>query len=584
MLLATAVLQQPTPRGRRWLRFDAPRVTHVAHHVDEVAAVLDAVDAAAASGKWCVGYVSYDAAPAFDPALAARRDPAVPLAVWGVFDGPTEVADVAPLQAGPHLAGPWAPDTTRGRHREALSRIRAHLLDGDTYQVNHTFRMVADFHGDPAGLFLALVAAQQGDHAAYLDLGSAAICSASPELLLARNGTEVTCRPMKGTAPRHPDPDWDAEIGRRLVESAKDRAENLMIVDMVRNDLGRVAQVGSVVVPALFELERYPTVHQLTSTVTAIVDAPLRQLVAAVFPGASITGAPKVAASRIIAELETSPRGIYTGAIGAVAPDGTLELNLAIRSAWVDRSAGRATYGVGGGIVWDSHPDDEWAEALVKARVLTEPAPRFELVETLRVDPPPGGAALLEAHLGRLEASADHLGFAVDVNEVRSRVEAIRADEPLRVRVLLDRSGALSLESAPLGPAPDEPWELEVVEQAVRSDDPFVRHKTTHRSVYDQARARAPHAPDVVLCNERGELTETTIGNLVLQIDDKLVTPPVSCGLLPGTFRAKLLADGVVTERVLTVEDLRVAHAAWMVNSVRGWVRIEPRLVDAKPA
>ncbi|MCB0993910.1 MAG: aminodeoxychorismate synthase component I [Acidimicrobiales bacterium] len=583
-MLRTAVLQQPLPQGRRWLRFDAPRAVHIAHCVADVPGVLAAVEAAAAQGRWCVGFVSYDAAPAFDPALVALRDPAVPLAVWAEFDGPTAVGDRPQLVAAPYRCGPWTPDSSRAEHAAALARIRAHLRDGDTYQVNHTFRLAADFDGDPAGLFHQLVDAQRADHGAYLDLGDAAICSASPELFVRRVGTDVTCRPMKGTAPRHPDPEWDAEVGSRLKRSPKDRAENVMIVDMVRNDLGRVARVGSVAVPALFELERYPTVHQLTSTVTASVDAPLSDLLRAVFPGASITGAPKVAASRIIAELETTPRGIYTGAIGALSPHGTLELNLAIRTAWVDRAAGRATYGVGGGIVWDSDPDDEWDEAIAKSRVLTERLPDFDLLETIRVDPPPGGAVLLDRHLDRLRASAEHLGFEVDLDEVRSHVVALTPDDAQRVRVLVSRRGEVRVESEPLTAPPPEPWPVPVAEGAVRSDDASCRHKTTHRGVYERARAAAPDAPDVILCNERGELTETTIGNLVLQLDDKLVTPPVSSGLLPGTFRAQLLDDAVVTERVLTIDDLVSARAAWMVNSVRGWVRIEPILPERREA
>jgi para-aminobenzoate synthetase/4-amino-4-deoxychorismate lyase len=564
--LRRALIRHEAPHGRRWLAFSDPVAHFGTDRLDDVATVLDEVEAAARSGHWVVGHVSYDAGPAFDPAIAARRDPSVPLAVFAAF------RDARPSRgpAGrPFDAGEWHTSDTQERFEASVARIREAIAAGDTYQVNYTMRLEADFEGDPEGLFAALCRAQRADHQAYLDLGDAAVCSASPELFVRRRGSRVETRPMKGTRPRHPDPVRDRDLAEELVTSEKDRAENTMIVDMARNDLGRVARVGTVTTTALHAVESYPTVHQLTSTVEADIDVGLSALFAATFPGASITGAPKVATTGIIAELETSPRGVYTGAVGVVEPGGDAEFNIAIRTAWVDRRSGRATYGVGGGIVWDSDPTAEWHEAHDKARVLRRATRPFRLLETLAWDPG-AGPILLDRHLQRLAESAAHFGFDCDIDEVARRLGAIRDDRARRIRVLLSADGAFTLEVLDQ-PASPVVMTLALDSEPVASDDEFLRHKTTRRDRYDDARARRPDVDDVVLWNERGEVTETTIANLVLEIDGESVTPAASSGLLPGTLRAELLADERIVERVVTRDDLQRADRLWTINSVRGW-------------
>lgn len=564
--LRRALIRHEAPHGRRWLAFADPMAHFGTNRLDEVQTVLDEVEAAARSGLWVVGHVSYDAAPAFDAALAARRDPTVPLAVFAAF------RDARPSRgpAGrPFMAGEWRPSDTQDRFEASVSQIRDAIAAGDTYQVNYTMRLHADFDGDPEGLFSALCRAQRADHQAYLDLGDAAVCSASPELFLRRRDSRVETRPMKGTRPRHPDPARDRDLADELVSSEKDRAENTMIVDMARNDLGRIARVGSLATTALHAVESYPTVHQLTSTVEAHTDAGLSELFAATFPGASITGAPKVATSRIIADLETSARGVYTGAVGVVEPGGDAEFNIAIRTAWVDRRTGRATYGVGGGIVWDSDPTAEWHEAHDKARVLHRATRPFRLLETLAWDPG-AGPILLDRHLHRLAESAAHFGFDCDIDEVERRLGAIRDDRARKLRVLLSADGACAVEVLD-PPASPEVVQLALDSHPVASDDEFLRHKTTRRDRYDEARTRYPETDDVILWNERGEVTETTIANLVLEIDGASVTPAASSGLLPGTLRAELLADGRIVERVVTLDDLHRADRLWTINSVRGW-------------
>jgi len=570
-----ALVRHATTQGRRWVSFSDPIAHFGAEHLDEVGPALEAAESAAGEGMWVVGFVSYDAGPAFDAAIESHRDEGVPLVALAAF----REARPSRGPAGQTFeAGDWVPTDTQDAFEQSVASIRERIAAGDTYQTNYTMRLRATFAGDPEGLFAALCRAQRADHLAFIDLGDAAVCSASPELFIRRVGRRVETRPMKGTRPRHPDPVVDRDLAEQLLASEKDRAENTMIVDMARNDLGRIARIGTVETTALHTVESYPTVHQLTSTVVAETDASLRDLFAATFPGASITGAPKVATSRIIADLESAPRGIYTGAVGLIEPGGDAEFNIAIRTAWVDRLAGQATYGVGGGIVWDSDPTDEWHEAHDKARVLHRATRPFRLLETLGWDPG-AGPILLDRHLARLAESATHFGFDCDIEEVKRRLGAIRADTPRRLRVLLAADGALEVQVLD-PPAPRiAPWSLALDTEPVHSDDEFLRHKTTRRDRYDDAVARVAPADDVILWNERGEITETSVANLVLEIDGEALTPAATSGLLPGTLRGELLANRRVREATLTIEDLSRADAVWAINSLRGWIpaTVEPR-------
>ena len=554
--------------GRQWVQFDAPQASILAWRLDEVATALERADEAAKAGKWVVGMVSYDAAKAFDSALVSQRHAAVPLVAFGVFDdghlcpGPV---------GGAFTTTAWTPECNQQDYEDDIRSIRERIAAGDTYQVNYTMRLRAQFEGDPLGLFEALCRAQRGDHLCYLDLGEAAICSASPELFFTRSGTTLTSRPMKGTRPRHPNPIDDQALIDDLRSSEKDRAENTMIVDMTRNDLGRIATIGSLQVPTLHAIETYPTVHQMTSTVTAESDASLGELFGALFPGASITGAPKVSTSEIITSIEGSPRGIYTGSIGAVGPEGFAEFNIAIRTVWIDRTTGQAEYGTGGGIVWDSDPTDEWHEAHHKARVLHRACTPMRLLETIKYEPQ-GGLVLLDRHVSRITEAAEHFGYDLDLVELRRVLDAIQLEGAARVRLLVDASGAIDLDITPETPAPTSRWYLPIDTEPVDPSNELLYFKTTQRARYDEARARFPHAPDVILWNNRGEVTETTIGNLVIELDGAWYTPATSSGLLPGTFRAELLDQGVVQERVITLGELARARQIWMVNSVRGWV------------
>ncbi|HEX5807598.1 MAG TPA: chorismate-binding protein, partial [Anaerolineales bacterium] len=392
----------------------------------------------------------------------------------------------------------------------------------------------------------------------------------------------ITCRPMKGTTQRGRTAAEDHQRAEWLRRSPKNLAENVMIVDMVRNDLGRIAEIGTVRVPELFRTERYPTLWQMTSTVTARTSASIAEIFTALFPCASITGAPKVSTMQIIAELETTPRGIYTGSIGYISPERKAKFNVAIRTAAIDPESQTVEYGVGGGIVWDSTSRDEYDEALLKARVLMEPPPAFSLIETM-LWTPEEGFFLGEKHLRRLLDSADYFDIPMRREILQSYLAAISsryhsAHEPQRVRILLDQAGYLDFESRPFERVEsDKPLAVCLSKQPVDSGNVFLYHKTTQRSVYERSREGCEGYEDILLYNERGELTEFTIGNLVAELEGQLVTPPVSCGLLPGIFRASLLETAQVMEQVIPVERLSDCTRIFRVNSVRRWQEVELR-------
>jgi para-aminobenzoate synthetase/4-amino-4-deoxychorismate lyase len=566
----TVLLQE----GGQWWRFEGFVRAVVARRADEVIDAVRAVERAVAEeGLLAAGYLAYEAAAAYGLSTYPPAADGPPLLWFGLFRG--RRAGILPASPSTgYRFGPWQPALDYPTYAAALARIKAAIARGDTYQANFTFALRADFSGDPLALFGALSAAQRADYGAYLDLGRFVICSASPELFFRRDGQRVESRPMKGTAPRGLTTADDRAQIDWLRHSEKNQAENVMIVDMIRNDLGRVAHVGSVTVPELFAVERYPTLLQMTSTVVAQTDASLSDLLAAVFPCASITGAPKRRTMQLLRELEGGPRGIYTGAIGMVLPDGRAQFNVAIRTAVIDRARGTAVYHVGSGVVWDSDAAAEYEECRLKARVLSAPpAVPFELLESL-LWTPAAGYFLLDEHLRRLADSAEYFGYRLDLAAVARRLDevAARLAGPSKVRLLVAANGTARLSAAPLAEgAPPEPLRVALAPEPVSSADVWLYHKTTRRAAYDAARAARPDYDDVILWNERGELTETTTSNLVLTFDGQHWTPPVSAGLLPGTLRARLLATGEITERPLTAADLAHAERVWLVNSVRGW-------------
>ena len=456
-----------------------------------------------------------------------------------------------------------------------VARIQRWIADGDCYQVNYSFPLHLRTIGHPLALYAALRRRQRGLWSACILTAERRILSCSPELFVAKRGDELACRPMKGTRPRSADAARDAGNRAELDAAEKDRAENVMIVDLLRNDLGRVAVPGSVRVDRLFEIESYPTVHQLVSSIRA--KAPGRrmpEIVRALFPCGSITGAPKLRAMQIIGALETAPRGIYTGAIGCLMPDDDFTLNVAIRTLDLE-AGGRARLGVGSGIVADSVPADEYRECLLKGEFATGlPAP-FSLIETLRLEN--GALPRLAGHLARLADSARRLGFRYPAYEISAALQARAAENPLgvfRLRLLLAPSGSVSTTVQPLVPLGDD-RRITLADGRLDSADWGLRFKTTRRARYDEALRRLPpEVFDSVFLNERDELCEGARSNLFLLIEGRLLTPAVDCGLLPGVLRAELLASGRAAEAVLGLDDLRRAEAIYAGNALHGLISV----------
>ncbi|WP_197430210.1 chorismate-binding protein [Auraticoccus cholistanensis] len=587
------------PRASRLLRAD---------RADQVLPLLAELERATGSGHWAVGYLGYEAAAGLDPQLAVHpgpADPELPLAWFALTEAPLREPALASVPPGRWQAEEWRLDWGPDEHASRVAAVRRAIAAGDTYQVNLTTSARSRVEGDLLAFYADLARRQRGAHHAYLDLGGCVVASASPERFLRWQGSTLLSSPMKGTAARHPDPGRDEAARLALLASTKDRAENLMIVDMVRNDLSRVAEPGTVAVPALFRPERYESVWQLTSDVTGRLPAGtgLTDVLAALFPCASITGAPRRSTMALVRDLEDGPRGVYTGAIGVLAPPDApvrADLSVAIRTVVVERGGGTARYGVGSGITWSSEPAAEYAELVAKTRVLATGPSRsrrpaaaaaasapLQLLETLGLRPVDGDLVLLDLdrHLARLAASAEQLGFALDPAALRRRLAAL-PDEPARVRVALSRDGTVQVTTAPLPPDPDRPVRLALDLEPVRSDDPLLRHKTSRRAVYEVRAARHPEADDVLLVNEHGHVTESTVANLAVRLDGGWVTPPPADGLLPGVRRGRLVAEGVLVERPVPVAELHRAEALALVSSLRGWRAAElgPQALPADPA
>lgn len=544
---------------------------------EEVGPALDEVRHAVAAGAYAAGYVGYEAASGLDSAMQTHPPtPGLPLLWLGIYEGFTAIEQLPASEPGDLFTQPWQPSITQSEYNAAIAAIKQRIRDGDTYQVNFTLRLHNRFDGDPWKLFLQLQGAQQAHYGAFLRLGRHSICSASPELFFALDEGKVVCKPMKGTVKRGLTNAEDLQRSAWLHHSEKNRAENVMIVDMIRNDLGMVADVGSVEVEELFTVEKYPTVHQMTSTVVARTSCDGLDILARMFPCASITGAPKVKTMEIIAGLESMPRGIYTGSIGYVAPQGRSQFNVAIRTVVVDSVAHTAEYGVGGGIVWDSEAADEYAECQAKAAILVRPPQTFDLLETMLWDPVLEGVYLLDAHVNRLVDSAKYFGVPVSAQALLDSLRSYKPAQPGSRRVLrmtLSRSSGLRIDEHDIKPLKGE--RVALASQALPAALPNLFHKTTERQFYAGIKASHPDLQDVVLWTEQGQVTESTIANVVLRIGHAWVTPTASIGLLPGVFRAHLLATGVVREGEVSKSDLLAADDVFLVNSVRGWMKLQ---------
>jgi len=590
-----------TPGGRSLL-FTAPVEIVAVSDPAAVEAALETVSAGLARGLHAAGFFAYELGYCLEPKLRdllpeTRRAPLFWIGLfreprplddettraWLDENGGTGRAKISNLQLS------W----TRQQYGEAFTAVKDFIAAGDVYQINLTQKFHFDFDGDAVALYAALRRKQRVAYGALITTGDLDVLSLSPELFFRREGQHISARPMKGTAPRGRTPREDARLKTWLAVDEKQRAENLMIVDLLRNDLGRVARIGSVEVTDLFTVETYRSVHQMTSGIRAELrsDMGLKDMLRALFPCGSVTGAPKVRAMEIIRALEAGPRGVYTGAIGHIAPSGDCQFNVGIRTVVLD--GGQGEMGIGGGIVADSKEDSEYEECLLKAHFLTKVDAPFELIETLRYEKG-RGYHLLERHLARLQSSAHHFGYPFSREAVMAALdaEAARITAPVAlVRLLLAEDGSLTVTSTEITlPTKDTVWRFVISDQRVDEKNPLFYHKTTRRQFYDREMERQKEltgCDEVVFLNTRGELTEGTRTTLFVEQDGRLFTPALACGLLPGTLREELLdlPRAAASEAVLMPSDLLAADRIYLGNSVRGLVRAElmqPAQADAR--
>ena len=543
--------------GRRV--FAAPRAVIRADSADQVPGALKALEAA--RGHWLAGSFAYELGYALESRLARRTPADGPLLQFGVYDAPTE----APPSGGRAYAGPLKPEWDEAAYTQRFAKVKEAIAAGDIYQANLSFRAGFAFAGSPRALYEQLRASSAAPHCAFVDDGVRQVVSLSPELFFEIENDEIRARPMKGTSAkgsggaRAKD---DAAERAALGYSEKNRAENLMIVDLIRNDLGRIAQTGSVKVSDLYRIETYPSLHTMVSGVTATLKPKLTiaQIVAALLPCGSITGAPKIRAMEILHELESSRRGDYCGAIGFFAPDGSARFNVAIRTLSLDGN--RGTLGIGGGVVQDSRAKDEYAECLLKARFFTGQRRPLTLIETLRYD---GYYVRLARHLSRMAASARHFGIAFDEAAALAALESVVGEGPLRVRLTLDEAGQFTATAAALPPNPPH-WTYTIAPDRLDSADTLLHHKTDWRELYE----RKHDGDEVIFLNTQGEVCEGARSNIFVRQGHMLLTPPLSSGLLLGVLRAELLHSGQCVEQVLTQEDLK--GEVLFGNSLRGLI------------
>ena len=581
-------------RNGRVRRYAGPVAIIRADAPHEVASALAAMEAALENGHHLAGYFSYELGYLLEPRLTAllpeKRD--VPLLWFGVFKACEEFSGTAAgdlLQSrvrGRSYAGPLAHEWDEQAYRAKFDGVHDLIEAGDIYQANLIFRSRFAMVGDPMALYLTLRERSAAAHGAFIDDGERHILSLSPELSfrIFQDGT-IEARPMKGTAPRGDNPAADAALRAQLQNSPKDRAENLMIVDLLRNDLARIAQTGSVRVDDLFALETYPTLHTMVSGISAKLrrGTSISQIVHALFPCGSVIGTPKIRAMEIIRAAEDSPRGVYCGAIGHFAPDGLAQFNVAIRTLTLSR--GNGELGIGGAVVFDSRAEPEYAECLLKARYYSATRKPLELIETLRFMPG-SGFIRLQLHLARMARSASAFGIAFDERDATDVLgQAVRGSAiDLRARLTLNERGALACTAAEIEPAHSGAWVYAISPIIMQSTDEMLRHKTSWRETYDTELARAEGCDEVLFVNECGRVTEGSRTNIFIRCGGKLLTPTLDDGVLDGCLRRELVDSGECIEQSMTLDDLSRADEVFLGNSLRGLMPARPRIPKRRTA
>ena len=556
-----------------WSIFSSPLQVLFTHDLNQVKDVLNEVqNKVEKKNLIAAGYLSYEAAPAFDNAYCVNEKGNLPLICFGLFKNYKIEKTLESHSLESAEAIEWAITTDRTLYENHLQYIKDQIKLGNTYQVNYTLRKFSECISNPYSFFLEK--AQDAPHAAYIESNEHTIISASPELFFKLNGESLMCKPMKGTSKRGKTLHDDIALMEELKNSEKDKAENIMITDMLRNDMGKISDTGSVKVLSEFDIEKYPTVWQMTSSIKSQTSTNITGIFEALFPCASVTGAPKVSSMKIISEIEDQPREIYTGAIGYIAPNNEAQFSVPIRTILSDKKACRSVYGTGSGIVWDSESHKEWDECQNKSAILSANSQNFELFETMRWESSKR-IFLEKLHLDRLKDSAEFYNFKFHHEKINDKLQDylknLESESERIIRLFLAKDGDIRLTtSAYKKQNKDKPQFISFAMRPINSEDRSLYHKTTNRSVYENAIGENPVCDDILLWNEDGNITESTISNVIFKKDSKYYTPPISCGLLGGTYRTHLINQGHLEERIIPKTEINLYSEIYLINSVRG--------------
>ena len=550
-----------------WLYFRNPVKKLETHNLNEVKSLLEE---ASKSGLYAAGFISYEASSAFDDVYKHKQNKDFPLLSMGLYKSPVILKELPDIEENNYSISELIPSIGKQNFLDKIAKIKLNIEAGNTYQVNYTYRLNGKFKGDCYQFFKHLIDNQNAKYASYISTNNWSICSASPELFFSLKSNILITKPMKGTARRGKNSKEDIYQSKQLRNSKKNQAENIMIVDMLRNDIGKIADNGTISTVKTFELERYPTLWQMTSTIKGVVRCKVPEIMKALFPCASITGAPKIKTMEIIDNIECSSRDVYTGSIGYIHPNNDALFNVAIRTAIINKKNSKIVYSVGSGIVWDSDGEEEYLETQMKANILLSKRYKFDLIETMLWEPNKG-VKLLNLHLDRINTSADFFNRSFNKEQAIKLIKSVSNNLSLKLRLLLKPDNTLLLEEHSFKCLPlNKTLNLKVSKNETHSSNIFLYHKTSIRDHYEKAKTGLIDYDEVILWNENKHITEGTIYNIAILKDKIWITPPLECGLLNGVMREKMIKSGKLLEKIITLEELYKAEKIILFNSVQG--------------
>lgn len=550
--------------------FDKPLKIIETNKIEQINNCLQEIERAVNEGHYAAGFLSYEAAAAFLPVDLKTTE--FPLLWFGIFKNKSSIKN---NNKTPFNIGEWSPTVNKSEYYSDFKKITNAFENNSTNQVNYTIRLATTFTGNSYKYYLDLKNKQNASYNAYLDIGNHHILSISPELFFDLKSKKITVKPMKGTKERGNNLAEDKQFKRELMHSKKNQYENKLIVDLMKEELSPISEDGTIVVKDLFSVEAFPTLFQMTSTIESTVKEHinLTDIFKTLFPCGSITGAPKVETINFIKDLEKRNRDIYCGAIGFITPDFEATFNVPIRTVIIDTKKNEATYDVGGGITKMSNKEDEYQEVFTKAKVLDTKEVDFDLIETFGLIS--GKYIVYDEHIARLKSSATYFNFKINIPKINNDLLKIATQfktKKMRVRLTLSKKGTHNITFTPLLQT-NTPQIVTLARDSIE-DSIFLYHKTTNRAMYDSLKVNDPKIFDTLFWNENNEITEFSIGNIVLEVNNELITPKASSGLLPGTYRQALISKNVIKEKTILISDLPKAKRIWLINSVREWVPV----------